>query len=63
MIDAPETYEEKGGNIIAVNSEESALEFIPFEHAPTHITEGTDIIPDAVAGGNSGLMSGADKRN
>ena len=32
-------------------------------HASTHITGGTDIIPDAVAGGNSGLMSGADKQN
>ena len=26
-------------------------------HATTHITGGTDVIPDAVAGGNSGLMS------
>ena len=32
-------------------------------HASTHITGGTDVIPDAVAGGNSGLMSGADKAN
>ena len=32
-------------------------------HASTHITGGTDIIPNAVAGGNSGLMSGADKAN
>ncbi len=31
-------------------------------HATTHITGGTDVIPDAVAGGNSGLMSGADKQ-
>ena len=32
-------------------------------HASTHITGGTDVIPNAVAGGNSGLMSGADKQN
>lgn len=32
-------------------------------HASTHITGGTDIIPNAVSGGNSGLMSGADKQN
>ena len=32
-------------------------------HGSTHITGGTDIIPNAVAGGNSGLMSGADKAN
>ena len=31
-------------------------------HATTHVTGGTDVIPDAVAGGNSGLMSGADKK-
>ena len=31
-------------------------------HASTHVTGGTDIIPNAVAGGNSGLMSGADKQ-
>ena len=35
----------------------------PTPHAPTHITGGSDTIPDAVAGGNSGLMSGADKAN
>ena len=32
-------------------------------HATTHITGGSDVISDAVAGGNSGLMSGADKQN
>jgi len=31
-------------------------------HATTHITGGSDIIPNAVAGGNSGLMTGADKK-
>ena len=35
----------------------------PKAHASTHVTGGTDIIPNAVAGGNSGLMSGADKQN
>lgn len=32
----------------------------PGPHALTHITGGTDVMPDAVTGGNSGLMSGAD---
>lgn len=35
----------------------------PTAHSSTHITGGTDIIPNAVSGGNSGLMSGADKQN
>lgn len=34
----------------------------PGAHAPTHITGGTDVIPDAVIGGSSGLMSGADAK-
>lgn len=33
----------------------------PAPHASTHVTGGSDVIPDAVAGGASGLMSGADK--
>ena len=35
----------------------------PKAHASTHVTGGTDIISNAVAGGNSGSMSGADKTN
>ncbi len=34
---------------------------MPADHATNHITGGSDIIPNAVASGNSGLMSGADK--
>jgi hypothetical protein len=33
----------------------------PGAHASSHITGGADVIPIAIAGGNSGLMSGADK--
>lgn len=33
----------------------------PGIHANSHITGGTDVIPNAVANGASGLMSGADK--
>lgn len=33
----------------------------PEPHATTHVTGGSDVIPNAVAGGNAGLMSGADK--
>ncbi|MBY9082391.1 hypothetical protein KIH86_13820 [Paenibacillus sp. HN-1] len=32
----------------------------PGAHASSHITGGADVISDAVAGGNSGLMSGSD---
>lgn len=34
----------------------------PGAHASSHITGGTDVIPDAVIGGSSGLMSGADAK-
>lgn len=30
-------------------------------HATTHVTGGTDVIANAVASGNAGLMSGSDK--
>lgn len=33
----------------------------PTSHATTHVTGGVDIIPNAIAGGNAGLMSGVDK--
>ena len=35
----------------------------PTAHKYSHITGGDDIIPNAVSGGNSGLMTGADKQN
>ncbi|SLJ92661.1 MULTISPECIES: tail fiber protein [unclassified Paenibacillus] len=37
-------------------------EATPGAHASSHITGGTDVIPDAVVGGSSGLMSGADAK-
>lgn len=33
----------------------------PTSHASSHVTGGTDVIPNAIAGGNSGSMSGTDK--
>ena len=33
----------------------------PTAHAGTHVTGGTDVIANAVAAGNAGLMTGADK--
>lgn len=33
----------------------------PSAHATTHVTGGTDVISNAVASGNAGLLSGADK--
>ena len=38
-----------------------ALAVTPTAHASTHVTGGSDVIADVVAGGNSGLMPGADK--
>jgi hypothetical protein len=35
----------------------------PATHAATHVTGGGDTVADAIAAGNSGLMSGADKTN
>lgn len=35
----------------------------PGPHAASHIPGGTDVIPNAVANGSAGLMSGADKAN
>lgn len=37
------------------------LDQAPPNHATRHVTGGGDVIADAVASGNSGLMSGADK--
>ncbi|MDN8591878.1 phage tail protein [Paenibacillus sp. 11B] len=37
-------------------------EATPGAHASSHITGGTDVIPDAVIGGSSGLMSGTDAK-
>lgn len=37
-------------------------EATPGAHAPSHLPGGTDVIPDAVTGGLSGLMSGADAK-
>jgi len=33
----------------------------PTSHATSHVTGGADIVANAIAAGNSGLMSGADK--
>ena len=49
-----------GGQIISIEW----LQFskvIDYVHANNHITGGNDVIPNVVASGNSGLMSGADK--
>jgi hypothetical protein len=35
-----------------------AGQVLPESHASSHITGGTDVIPNAVAGGNAGLMTG-----
>lgn len=39
----------------------ATTEAVPGPHAETHITGGTDVIPNAQPGGKSGLMSGTDK--
>lgn len=35
--------------------------FTPSVHATSHVTGGEDVIPNAIASGNSGLLSGSDK--
>lgn len=58
----------KGGTGITVTTNPITKELMitatgsatPGPHASSHITGGTDVIPDAVIDGNSGLMSGAD---
>lgn len=55
------------GIIVTTDPESKEVKFtatteaVPGPHAETHITGGTDVIPDAQSGGKSGLMSGYDK--
>jgi len=59
----------QGGTGIAITTDPATKRVIwtatgqatPGPHATSHITGGTDVIPDAVANASSGLMSGADK--
>ncbi|MEK4276467.1 hypothetical protein [Paenibacillus sp. FSL R7-0026] len=59
-----------GGTGIAVTTDPEGKRVVltatgeatPGAHASSHITGGTDVIPDAVIGGSSGLMSGADAK-
>ena len=55
------TKAEIEAKLTGVISSHSHASGTPTAHASTHITGGTDIIPNAVASGASGLMSGADK--
>ncbi|WP_342417183.1 pyocin knob domain-containing protein [Paenibacillus sp. FSL R10-2782] len=63
-----ETINFAGGTGITVTTDPASKkvmitatgEATPGPHASSHITGGTDIIPDAVTGAASGLMSGAD---
>lgn len=50
----------EAGTVCEGNDSRLSNDRNPTGHNTSHIT-GSDIIPDAVAGGNSGLMSGADK--
>ena len=40
---------------------QAPVSMVPSKHASTHVGAGNDVIADAVASGNSGLLSGADK--
>ncbi|WP_024632376.1 MULTISPECIES: hypothetical protein [unclassified Paenibacillus] len=59
-----------GGTGIAVSTNPVTKEIMltatseatPGAHASSHVTGGSDVIPDAVIGGASGLMSGADAK-
>ena len=55
------TKAEIEAKLTGVISSHSHASGTPTAHASTHITGGTDIIPNAVSGGNAGLMSGTDK--
>lgn len=49
------------GGIVASNDSRLTDARTPTAHATSHVTGGTDVIANAVAAGNAGLMSGADK--
>ncbi|SLK13767.1 Phage tail fibre repeat-containing protein [Paenibacillus sp. RU5A] len=59
-----------GGTGITVTTDPAGKRFVltatgeatPGAHASSHLPGGTDVIPDAVSGGHSGLMSGADAK-
>ncbi len=55
------TKAEIEAKLTGVISSHSHASGTPTAHATTHITGGTDVIPNAVSSGNAGLMSGADK--
>lgn len=55
------TKAEIEAKLIGTISSHSHASGTPTAHASTHVTGGTDVIPIAVSGGNSGLMSGGDK--
>ena len=64
LKDTPATYAGSAGKYVKVNAGETALEFgtpAAAAHAANHVTGGGDTIADAIAAGNSGLLSGADK--
>lgn len=64
-----DTVSIKGGTGITVSTNATSKEVTitatgtstPGAHAASHITGGSDVIPDAVSGGASGLFSGVDK--
>lgn len=55
------TKAEIEAKLTGVISSHSHASGTPTTHASTHVTGGSDVIANAVAGGNAGLMSGADK--
>ncbi|WP_405154779.1 hypothetical protein [Paenibacillus sp. FSL K6-0108] len=65
-----DTLQLTGGTGITVTTDPSTKRVIvtstgtatPGAHASSHVTGGSDVIPDAVTGGASGLMSGTDAK-
>jgi hypothetical protein len=49
------------GTVAAGDDSRMANARTPTSHASTHVTGGSDVIASVVAGGNAGLMTGADK--
>jgi len=61
IVELAEMNESAAGLVVQSNDPRLSNTRIPVNHASSHVTGGTDVIPDSIPSGNSGLMSGADK--
>lgn len=61
LVEDPDANPELADLLIEIQTAINALLVGPVAHATSHVTGGGDVIASAVAGGNAGLMTGADK--